>query len=192
MLTTATPAAAASEITFTALVVRAGSGDWTAWQGTGAQAPGIRFTRSAAGSGTLTETATITFTPSGSGSVSVSELFTVYDGMVVSVPTHLGSTYIFTVPVSLAAGGHKGITIKDNAAANGTYGISFGGGSATLAIRNAGSSSHEVKSPRPSRSRFLLTFLPRHEGATSTARRFSSTRWHLNWRCWPSPRWPQR
>lgn len=128
-LIAATPAYAASP-NHSVLTVRAGS-SFTRWEGTGPKAPGFRFSNTSGAA----IVATITFSQVGAGTVSVATLFNVYNALVVSEPTHVGSTYTFTVPIP-SGSGTKGITLKETDAAMGTYAISFGGASTTLAVKH--------------------------------------------------------
>lgn len=148
LLATATPALATSPGRLRALIVRAGSGDWTPWQGLSGLAPGIRFVNSA--TTTLTAVATITFTPSGGAQVpNAASIFTIYDALVVTGPTVSGVSLVFTVSVTLGAGQSKGITIRNVAAANGSYLVSIDGGLSSVAVRDAESGARQAITPAP-------------------------------------------
>ncbi len=154
VLVGATPAVSASSTAVHSVtVVRAGGVEWSSWEpGGDGHAPGMRFIQS--GTGTNTEIATITFTPTTLGAAPApSTIFSAYDALVINPPTASGSKLLYTVSVTLKGDkAHKGITIKDNSAANGSYAVSFGSTSATFSIRGAGINDQPNQVATPARS----------------------------------------
>ena len=149
MLAASAPAAAASPSDLALLIIRAGSGDWTAWQGTGKNnAPAIQFNQS--GTGTSTEVASIVFTPtSGAGNApKPTALFNSVDGLSVNAAaTGVRASHIYTVSVPLTGTQTKSVFIRAAAKADGTYAVSWASLTATFAIQGAGTTSRLVKTP---------------------------------------------
>ena len=149
VLVGATPAVSASTPAVqTVMVVRAGTAEWGGWApGGDGQAPGMRFSQS--GTGKNTEVASITFTPTTLGAApDPKTIFNAYNLLSINPATASGGSFIYTVSITLTGNEHKGITIKNVGAANGSFTVSFGSTPPTgFAIRNAGTSAPQVRTP---------------------------------------------